>query len=398
MNFCSKLFIAIYLSFFCSIVPAQNWEQVSPLPAAFNKTHHSFAFSFNNLGYIVTGSSDTGVRDDFYEYNPNTDSWTALYPFPGGARSFAIGDTWDGKAYFGFGYNGTAFLNDLWVFDPTNMNWTALAPCPCSARAHPALVAHNGKVFVGLGSSATGNMKDWWEYDISLNTWSQKSDLPSLKRHHPYQFGINNKIYTGLGHGSGIFNNWFSYDITNETWTEMMSLPGEGRVAGTQFSYEGIGYVLSGDGDDHNSMETGEFWAYNPNLNNWEQLPAHPGSSRWAPASFIINGEVYIINGTSFSEYVSDVYKFNLDESLSQLDLSDSNISIYPNPAINYITLKGVENQNFKTTIFDYNGRLIKSVLNNPVINIQSLSPGIYMVEITRLDSDKSIVKKLVKR
>ena len=36
--------------------------------------------------------------------------------------------------------------------------------------------------------------------------------------------------------------------------------------------------------------------------------------------------------------------------------------------------------------------------LNNSIIDIQSLSPGIYVVEIARLDSDKSIVKKLVKR
>ena len=83
-------------------------------------------------------------------------------------------------------------------------------------------------------------------------------------------------------------------------------------MAGTQFSYEGIGYVLSGDGDDHRSMETGEFWAYDPIENAWSQGPPHPGGSRWAPASFIIDGEVYLINGTSFRRYVTDVYKYDL--------------------------------------------------------------------------------------
>ena len=73
-------------------------------------------------------------------------------PFPGGARSFAIGDTWDGKAYFGFGYNGTTFLNDLWVFDPTNMSWTALAPCPVQ-QEHTCFSSPQGKVLVGLGRS-----------------------------------------------------------------------------------------------------------------------------------------------------------------------------------------------------------------------------------------------------
>ena len=330
----------LYTLFFlcmCFQLQAQDWVQVTSLPNAFNATHHSFAFSFDDMGYIVTGNSVDGERDDFYQYNPVTDTWTELTPFPGGARGFAIGDTWDGKAYFGFGSDGTSRLNDLWVFDPSDMSWTELASCPCAARIHPAMIAHNGKVFVGLGGSSTGNMKDWWEYDIALNTWSQKDDLPSLRRHHPFQFGIGDYVYTGFGHGNGIFNEWFRYDIAGETWTQVATLPAEGRVAGTQFSYNGIGYVLSGDGEDHNSMETGEFWAYDPVTDTWEELPPHPEGSRWAPASFIIDGEVYIINGTSFSGYVSEVYKFNLE---SHVDLDQDGFNAYEdcddsNPNIN---------------------------------------------------------------
>ena len=131
--------------------------------------------------------------------------------------------------------------------------------------------------------------------------WSQKDNFPSLPRHHPYQFGIGDYVYTGFGHGNGIFNDWYRYDIAGETWTQVASLPAEGRVAGTQFSHNGMGFVLSGDGEDHQSMETGEFWAYDPVADTWLELPPHPEGSRWAPASFIIDGEAYIINGPSFS-------------------------------------------------------------------------------------------------
>ena len=295
--------------------PSQGWVQVTALPPSFNETHHSFAFSFGDLGYIVSGSSPDGVRDDFYQYDSLNDMWTELNPFPGPARSFAVGDTWDGKAYFGFGSASGALLRDLWVFDPAESSWTELASCPCEARRHPAMVAQNGEVFVGLGNGSRGNMNDWWVYDIASNTWSQKDDFPALPRHHPYQFGIDEFIYTGFGHGNGIFDDWFRYDTLEETWMEVASLPAEGRVAGTQFSYDGIGYVLSGDGEDHRSMERGEFWAYDPGSNTWDERPPHPDGSRWAPASFIINGEVYIINGMSFRQYVSEIYKYDLHSS-----------------------------------------------------------------------------------
>ena len=392
-----KLLLLLNLITLPTIVQSQNWVQVNSLPNSFNETHHSFAFSFDDTGYIVAGNSNSGERDDFYQYNPINDSWTELAPFPGAPRGFAIGDTWNEKAYFGFGHDGTSLLNDLWVFDPSNMSWTELASCPCAARTHPAMIAHNGKVFVGLGNTSTENMNDWWEYDITLNTWSQKDDLPSQSRHHPYQFGINDYVYTGLGHGNDIFNDWFRYDIAAETWTQVATLPAEGRVAGTQFSYNGLGYVLSGDGDNHDSMETGEFWAYDPSSNNWEEMPPHPEGSRWAPASFIINGEVYIINGTSFSQYVTEIYKYNLDSALSIHESTNSTIRIYPNPATDIINIDVPENLKYSTNIYDLNGRLISSSKNSSIIEIQTLPLGVYLIEITDLDSDYKVVEKIIK-
>ena len=201
----------------------------------------------------------------------------------------------------GFGLSNSGYLNDLWMYDPATGEWTEKASCPCTARTHPAFIAEDGKVFVGLGGGPNGDMDDWWEYDMATDSWSQKPDFPASERHHPYQFGIDGMIYVGFGHnGPNIYNEMYRYDPSTEQWTEVATLPAEGRVAGTQFSYGGKGYALSGDGDDHSSMDEGEFWQYDPTSDDWFQWPSHPGMSRWAPASFVLNDEVYLVNGMSY--------------------------------------------------------------------------------------------------
>ena len=293
---------------------AQEWQPVAPLPNGF-VSNHSFGFALDGMGYLVAGESTSGYSDAFYQYDPSTDGWMAMPPFPGPARGYTIGDTWDGRAWMGFGNSGQGYLNDLWVFDPANMTWTEMASCPCEPRTHPAFVAENDRILMGLGSGYDGDLNDWWEYDINSDTWSQKPDFPDAPRHHPYQFGIDGEIYVGFGHsGPNIFNEWYRYTPETEVWTEMSSLPAEGRVAGTQFAYEGMGYALSGDGEDHSSMETGENWQYDPVSDSWNEWPAHPGMSRWAPASFVLNGDIYLINGMSMDpgsfDYMSTNWKF----------------------------------------------------------------------------------------
>ncbi len=396
-----KKITTLVFSLFCLFqLQAQDWEEVASLPAPFNETHHSYGFALDGMGYIVSGSTSSGSgQANFYQYNPAVGTWTALPDFPGAARSFAIGDTRDGKAYFGFGSDNFAGLNDLWVFDPTDMTWTELASCPCTARVHPALVAHNDKVFMGMGGTSQADLKDWWEYDIASNTWSQKPDLPSEPRHHPYQFGIGDYIYAGFGHGNGfISNEWFRYDPVAETWLQMETLPAEGRVAGTQFSFNDKGYVLSGHGDNHDYMETGEFWSYDPELNEWEALPAHPGQSRWAPASFLLNGEIYLINGLTND---TKNYKFTLEENVSTIDLleDETNFLAFPNPfntALNLQWSPAINAENAVVRVYDIQNRLVlQNAKLTESLDLSNVANGMLRVEV--IDGEKHYFQMVVK-
>jgi hypothetical protein len=282
---CSIFITTCFLS-----LQAQSWQILN------NTTflrHHTVSFSINNKGYSIAGTSPLGRSKNVQEYDPVNDSWTNLGDYPGPARAQGIGQTWNGKGYFGFGSeNSGALLTDLWEFDPISNTFTQLPSCPGVGRTHPALVILNGKIYTGMGSGNSGNLSDWWEYDITTQIWTQKTSIP-IGRHHPYQFILNGNIYVGSGHQSS----WYKYDPLNDTWTAVASL--DTRVAGTQFNYNGKGYALSGVTGGHTFYATGEFHEYDPISDSWNTLNPHPGNSLWAPGSFIIDSYVYVYTGTT---------------------------------------------------------------------------------------------------
>ena len=73
-----------------------------------------------------------------------------------------------------------------------------------------------------------------------------------------------------------IYNDLYRYDPSNDSWQIMSQFPSQGRVAGTQFSYQGKGYVLSGDGDNHYPLGTSEFWEYDPITDSWKPTAVSP--------------------------------------------------------------------------------------------------------------------------
>ena len=332
-----RIYLTICSFFIFLLGYGQNWTQVSNF---INEgRHHPITFSNDNYGFVVAGS----YSNEVYRYDKSNDSWSQLSNFPAAGRGYSYGVTVGNKAYMGLGstFNGS-FPNDWWEYDMDNDTWTQLSNFPGNGRNHPAMIPVGNKIYMGCGSN-TSNLSDWWEFDILQNSWSQKTSLPGNDRHHPFYFGIGDFAYVGFGHGSSpgpgtnsstgvsIYNDFYRYDPSNDSWLRLNDFPSEARVAGTQFSYNNKGYVLSGDGDDHGPLSSGEFWEYNPLTDNWSQLPSHPGDAIWAPGNFVIGCDVYFLlgqnNNPSTPVLPVEVYKYKLNQDCGCTDPTAFNYS-----------------------------------------------------------------------
>ncbi len=395
-----KLSLKVKLSFLIAIffllknVDAQEWTKLNDTP--FWK-HHSNGFGIGDKAYVLAGvgeNDNPNISTDFWMYESTTDTWTQLDGFPGQARAIAIGDDWNGKYYYGFGSSGLGpdgpdggVLTDLWEFDPATMEFTQLPSCPCQGRTHPGFVAHNDKIFMGSGSTFDGDLKDWWEYDMITQVWAQKTNIPGASRHHPFQFAIDNMVYIGGGHES----TWSGYDIETGNWISINNFP-EGRVAGTQFSYNGKGYALSGDDYLHRALPQAEtFLEYDPATDFWTELTPHPSASRWAPSSFIIDGAVYLFGGYDNSDFNDrSLYKYQLGEPTStETIVNDTNIDVYPNPfqdVIN-IDISATDIKDAQVEIFNSIGQSVyRATLTSPSVDLTSLQSGAYLIKVTDIN------------
>ncbi len=394
-----------------------NWISKASLPGS--ARHHPVTFSIEGKAYLVSGSANGNVMlKDFYRYDPETDAWTKLPDFPGLARGFAEAVVYNNKAYFGFGMSQTrAALNDLWEFDPATNQWKQLARCGCSGRLHPALVATtNGRIYVGAGS-ANSNMKDWWEYNISTNTWFRMTDLPGNERHHPFYFGIGTNAFMGLGHGSvfvpganrtstNIYRDWYKFNSVDSTWTKMGDFPGEGRVAGSQNATKDYGYVVSGENEFHQNFDTGQVYQYDPNIDTWTEQEPHPGSSRWATSTFIIDRTAYVVAGEDADGVrLNSMLSYDLtlianekaaeekeqeeqNPDLTSVEFGDEAndyFRMFPNPIRGALFIELGLSESINVSILDMSGKVVhedKTEGQSIELNLSGLNAGMYIVEI----------------
>ena len=74
-------------------------------------------FSAAGKGYVGTGYDGEQRINDFWQYDPGTNTWAQKADFGGSARYGAVAFSINDIGYVGTGYDGN-YLKDFWAYDP----------------------------------------------------------------------------------------------------------------------------------------------------------------------------------------------------------------------------------------------------------------------------------------
>ncbi len=202
--------------------PTNTWTQKTSYPG--NGRLHCTAFMADNKGYVVGGSATSTIGNEtkeLWEYDPLTDSWSQKTDFGGNVRDRAIGFTIYDKGYVGTGYHydgsNPVNYNDFWQYDPATDSWIQIANFPGSQRSYGVGFSFGNKGFAGLGYASVP-FTDLWMYDPDTDSWSQMAAFPAVGRLGSTGLTIGNSAYVGLGYfisgGSNVvyLNDFWKYE------------------------------------------------------------------------------------------------------------------------------------------------------------------------------------------
>ncbi len=218
---------AKYLNDFWEYEPlTDTWTQKADFPSY--EREEAVGFSIGNKGYLGTGqtfvsgpnSSWTTTYNDFYEYDPTTNTWIQKDSLPG-PRAYAVGIGSGNKGYLGFGGNNdqSESYKDFYEYDPATNHWTAKASMSGVGRADAGIVA-NGKTiyiigginFPGFHGFATCQM-----FNTQTNTWEDAPDFSAGTIIAPVVQNANGRIFAGTGYNEVL--------APGNDWWEFTSLP-----------------------------------------------------------------------------------------------------------------------------------------------------------------------------
>jgi N-acetylneuraminic acid mutarotase len=219
------------------------------------------SFAIGSKGYVGLGESyptgpspESSVTKDLLEYDPSIDAWTPKANFPGsprfGAVAFVIGNT----AYVGGGADSNGIIqDDFYSYQPATDTWTTLHLLPEHVLFGATFVIGNYG-YLATGSEGNNQVSLVWQYNPANDQWTKKANFPGAPRGASVGFALNGIGYVGLGEAKSdtAFSDFYSYDPAANQWESITSFPDtNGRawangVATSSAAFVGLGAYFAG--------------------------------------------------------------------------------------------------------------------------------------------------------
>jgi N-acetylneuraminic acid mutarotase len=258
-----------YLDLWEYDVTVNNWTQKLNFPGGARAG--AVAFTIGNKAYMGLGTDNSIFYDDLWEYTPTNDSWAQKANFPGGGRKEAVGFSIGNLGYVGTGQLTTSNLSstittaydDFYNYDPLTNTWTQLSNVPVQPRTFAVGCSAGGKGYLGFGTDAnmTTSFSDFYEYDPVLNVWKTKSSGYPAGDAGMFSIGTDVFLFGGIN-----FANWTGavacrrYNTLTDNWSSMADFPGGIIASPVSVTANGKGYV--GTGFDSLLIQRNDWWQF----------------------------------------------------------------------------------------------------------------------------------------
>jgi len=396
--------------FFSNLLLASGWVQKADFGGI--ARHRTTGLAIANKAYIGLGHyNGAGINvlfNDWWEYDPSTNAWTQKADYLGGDCYHAVGFTIDEIGYVGTGrtsVSGSVLVQDFFKYDPVTNTWATISSFIGTGRRGAVSFVIDGTAYVGTGETNSGRVGSFYKYDPVIDTWTQIASIAGPDRTSSVGFSIGNFGYVGTGDlSSGSTNDFWQYDPALDSWTQKANVGPVLRQEASGFELEGKGYILTGL-DAFTGTNYSDMWEYDPIMNSWIQVEDFQGTSRRYLTSIVLNGHVYAglgTNGVNFSDWwIYDKYLSTLKNEIEHVT-----ISAYPNPATTHVTIDlnlkhDFEFNNVSIEIINSTGEILKRTLvssNKTQLFTSDLPAGTYYYRLNYKDnlikSDKLIITK----
>jgi hypothetical protein len=138
---------------------ADSWSAKASYPG--QQGINMAGFSIDSFGYAGLGQDGAGAfYTQFYKYDPGSNTWAQIASFPGKKRSATTYFVLNGKAYVGGGVTlvgGSPYsLGDFYEYDPSTNTWSAVPGFPGAPRQYATPIVFNDVAFSFCGYDDDG--------------------------------------------------------------------------------------------------------------------------------------------------------------------------------------------------------------------------------------------------
>ena len=288
----------------CEVTPEVELEEVecSVLPAGGRAS--ACACALDGKGYVFAGRDAKGnYLNDLWQYDPTADSWTQVAVFPGAPRVNATMIAYKGHLYMGLGFvQGEIYvdqncLRDWWRWDPATNQWDSLAPYPDATTIAAVPYSVDDRIYVIYGSSYTVSRQINW-YEPATNTWHQEEDshYRAISVFKGVGAQIDGQCYFGLGYNQKNEDQWYRVNLPEDDWAACSAMPGKGRTCSACAATDDYIYVFGGryfGGEMTGGEVYADIYRFNPLDGTWVSGGAMPCGRAENLIAFTIDNKVY---------------------------------------------------------------------------------------------------------